>query len=160
MHVLLLLFVFIYLLIPVFLLLICRKQLQSYLPPSLLKRERKVGTNPILLLCFCDIFTFDCKLTIAFTLQTSTSNSNASQTPRNGTSTPMMSPSGDSNKTSSTNNGASNKKRISENACDGYFKKAKMGDGAAGHVSYGLICHLLVHGDFDASIFEIQFLCF
>lgn len=60
----------------------------------------------------------------------------------------MMSPSGDSNKTSSTNNGASNKKRISENACDGYFKKAKMGDGAGGHVSSGSICHMLVHGDF------------
>ncbi|KAK3908897.1 Poly(A) polymerase gamma [Frankliniella fusca] len=77
-----------------------RKQLQSYVPPNLLKRERK----------------------------TSTSNSNPPQTPRNGTTTPKMSPTGDSNRSSTANNGASNKKRISENACDGYYKKAKMGD--------------------------------
>ncbi|XP_034230502.1 poly(A) polymerase type 3 isoform X2 [Thrips palmi] len=81
-----------------------RKQLQSYVPPNLLKRERK----------------------------TSTSNSNPSQTPRNGTATPMMSPTSESNKSSTANNGASNKKRISENSCDGYFKKAKMGDETSG----------------------------
>lgn len=67
--------------------------------------------------------------------QTSTSNSNPPQTPRNGTATPMMSPTGDSNKSSIANNGASNKKRISENACDGYFKKAKLGDETGGQVN-------------------------
>ncbi|KAJ1519933.1 hypothetical protein ONE63_004168 [Megalurothrips usitatus] len=80
-----------------------RKQLQSYVPPHLLKRERK----------------------------TSTSNSNSSQTPKNGTTTPMMSPTSES-KSSTANNGASNKKRISDNACDGYFKKAKIGDESGG----------------------------
>ena len=39
-----------------------------------------------------------------------------------------MSPSSDTNKSSTTNNGATNKKRISENSCDGYFKRAKIGE--------------------------------
>jgi hypothetical protein len=78
-----------------------------------------------------------CKATfISSVPQTSTSNSTPSQTQRNGTTTPgMMSPSSDTNKSSTPNNGATNKKRISENSCDGYFKRAKIGEEIGSQVS-------------------------
>lgn len=47
----------------------------------------------------------------------------------------MMSPTSDLNKSSTANNGASNKKRISENSCDSQFKKAKIVDEASGQVN-------------------------